>query len=68
MAKSSQAPKEDVAKELPSSFFKCEACDKTSHEPFENTFGDSTVCSDACFVARVNKSGYYAISSWVDER
>ncbi len=67
MAKNSQQRKEDVAKELPTNIFKCESCGKTSHEPFENMFGDPTVCSDACYMARVNKGGFCDIL-WVDTR
>ncbi|MEI7918505.1 MAG: hypothetical protein WCH58_03920 [Candidatus Saccharibacteria bacterium] len=47
--------------------FECEVCGKTSHEPFENMFGDSTVCSDACYMVRVNKGGFCNIF-WVDTR
>ncbi len=67
MAKSQKRKEDGTERESQVNIFKCEACGKTSHEPFENMFGDSTVCSDACYMARVNKGGFCDIL-WVDTR
>lgn len=67
MAKEDECPNVGVVAEESGYIFECEVCGKTSHEPFENIFSDSTVCSDACFMVRVNQGGFYDIL-WVDER